>query len=169
MRIIGIDPGLQKMGWGVIDAEGSSLRYVAAGTVGSTAGYPLADRLCQLYDRLTVVIEAHNPDQAAVEETFVNVNPVSTLKLGAARGVALVVPARMGLPVGEYPANLIKKSVVGNGHANKDQVEMMIRTLMPTADFKGADAADALAVAITHAHHGQTRKALGGKMAGAAR
>ncbi len=169
MRVLGIDPGLQHTGWGIIDAEGNRLSHVANGAIHSTASLPTAERLKQLHAGLTEMIAAWRPDTAAVEETFVNKNPVSTLKLGLARGIALLVPALAGLEVGEYPANLVKKSVVGVGHATKEQIEMMVSRLLPGADFKSSDAADALAIAICHAHHASTRRLIGGKMAGAAR
>ncbi|HEY9163404.1 MAG TPA: crossover junction endodeoxyribonuclease RuvC [Magnetovibrio sp.] len=156
MRIIGIDPGLQRTGWGVLDARDNRLSFVAEGTLLTDAKRPLAERLVQLYDALRDVIEKWAPEQAAVEETFVNKNPVSTLKLGQARAIALLVPARLGLNVGEYSPNLVKKTVVGAGHAAKDQVLMMVQTLLPGAGNAGADAADALAVAICHAHHYET-------------
>ena len=169
MRVLGLDPGLQHTGWGIIDIAGSRLRHVAAGAVHSDAARPLADRLVQLHDGLTAVIGEWRPDEAAVEETFVNKNPSSTLKLGLARGVVLLVPALAGLAVAEYPANLVKKSVVGAGHADKTQVQTMVALLLPGSGKSGADAADALAVAICHAHHAQTRRLVGGIMAGAAR
>lgn len=156
MRIIGIDPGLRNTGWGVLDARDNRLSFVAEGTVTSNAKDDLAQRLVQLYDGLVHVIETWAPDMAAVEETFVNKNPNSTLKLGQARGIALLVPARLGLSVGEYSPNLIKKTVVGAGHAAKDQVQMMVKTLLPGSGNAGPDAADALAVAICHAHHYET-------------
>lgn len=156
-RIMGIDPGLQKSGWGIIESEGSALRFIACGLVKSISSDPLSERLRQIDDGLSAVIDAWHPDSAAVEETFVNQNPASALKLGQARGVALVVPARKGLPVAEYTANLVKKSVVGTGHAAKGQVGMMIRVLLPACGAIGEDEADALAVAICHAHHAQTR------------
>ncbi len=152
-RIIGIDPGLRNMGWGMIDVEGSSLIFVAAGSVHSDAKLTLAERLRQLFDGLSQVITAYQPHEAAVEETFVNTDPQATLKLGQARGIALVVPALAGLEVCEYGANKIKKTVVGAGHAEKAQVQMMVKMLLPKADFTGADAADALAIAICHAQH----------------
>lgn len=161
IRILGLDPGLRRTGWGVIDAQGSRLCHVANGTVQSDDALPLAQRLVQLHAGLVEVLRAWTPDEAAVEETFVNRNPTSTLKLGLARGVALVVPALGGLPVAEYPANLIKKSVVGAGHADKIQVQMMVRTLLPGCTIATADAADALAVAICHAHHAATRRSWG--------
>ena len=156
MRILGIDPGLRRTGWGVLDARDNRLSFVAEGTVTSDAKAQLSDRLMQLYDGLVDVIETWAPELAAVEETFINKNPTSTLKLGQARGIALLVPARMGLSVGEYSPNLVKKTVVGAGHAGKDQVLMMVKTLLPGAGNAGEDAADALAVAICHAHHYET-------------
>jgi crossover junction endodeoxyribonuclease RuvC len=153
MRLIGLDPGLRVTGWGVIEMDGNRLRHVADGAVASDEDAPLASRLAQLYDGLASVIRRFRPLEAAVEETFVNVNPASTLKLGQARAVALLVPARLGLAVAEYPPNLVKKSVVGTGHAAKPQVQMMVRALLPGATLESADAADALAVAICHAHH----------------
>lgn len=153
MRLIGLDPGLRNTGWGVIEHSGTRLRYVADGVVTSSAKASLAERLVQLHDGLVEVFRAYAPDEAAVEETFVNTNAASTLKLGQARGIAMLVPALSGIAVHEYPPNLVKKTVVGAGHAAKEQVQMMVRTLLPGVDFKGADSADALAVAICHAHH----------------
>jgi crossover junction endodeoxyribonuclease RuvC len=158
MRLLGLDPGLRHTGWGVIEVEGVHLRYLADGAVDSDGSLDLARRLVQLHDGLAAVLAAWRPDEAAVEETFVNKNPTSTLKLGVARGVALLVPALAGLPVTEYPANLIKKSVVGVGHAAKEQVQVMVRHLLPGAMSTSADAADALAVAICHAHHAGTAR-----------
>ena len=158
MRLIGLDPGLRHTGWGVIEASGSRLRYVADGAVHTDGNRSLAERLVQLHEGLSAVIAAFKPDAAAVEETFVNKNPTSTLKLGLARGVTLLVPALAGLPVAEYPANLIKKSVVGAGHAAKPQIQMMVRRLLPGCLTETADAADALAVAICHAHHAATER-----------
>ena len=164
MRLLGLDPGLQHTGWGVIEAEGSRLSFVAAGTVSSSPKRPLAERLVEIHDGLRGVIDAWEPVEAAVEETFVNKNPTSTLKLGLARGVVLLTPALFGLKVAEYPANLIKKSVVGAGHAAKEQVQMMVRVLLPAAGVAdSADAADALAVAICHAHHRATLNTWGAK------
>jgi crossover junction endodeoxyribonuclease RuvC len=153
IRILGIDPGLRKTGWGVVVSEGSKLGFVACGCVESDSGLSLAERLRQLHEGLARVIGAFGPDEVAVEETFVNRDPQSALKLGQARGVALVVPALAGLNVAEYAANLVKKTVVGVGHADKKQVQMMIRVLLPKAETRSADAADALAVAICHAQH----------------
>jgi crossover junction endodeoxyribonuclease RuvC len=153
VRIIGIDPGLRRCGWGVIETQGNRLTFVAAGTLTPPTDGALADRLAVLFAGLGEVLDRFTPDEAAVEETFVNQGARSALILGQARGVALVTPAARGVPVAEYAANLVKKSVVGTGHADKGQVELMVRTLMPAAQFKGADAADALAIAICHAHH----------------
>ncbi|MBT6284081.1 MAG: crossover junction endodeoxyribonuclease RuvC [Rhodospirillaceae bacterium] len=153
IRLIGLDPGLRRSGWGVIEVEGSSLIHVASGAVTSDAKALLADRLSQLFNALTDVISTYQPAEAAVEETFVNKNPASTLKLGQARGVVMLAPAQLGIPVAEYAANLIKKSLVGNGHADKNQVQAMINILLPGAKPETPDAADALAVAICHAHH----------------
>jgi len=158
MRLLGLDPGLRHTGWGVIEVDGVHLRYLADGAVDSDSSLDLARRLVQLHDGLAAVLAAWRPDEAAVEETFVNKNPTSTLKLGVARGVALLVPALAGLPVTEYPANLIKKSVVGVGHAAKEQVQVMVRHLLPGSMSTSADAADALAVAICHAHHAGTAR-----------
>jgi crossover junction endodeoxyribonuclease RuvC len=153
VRIIGIDPGLRRCGWGVIESQGNRLGFVACGTLTPPVELPLPERLAQLFSGLTAIIERFTPGEAAVEETFVSAGARSALQLGQARGVALMAPAHMGLPVGEYAANLVKKSVVGSGHADKTQIQMMVRVLLPAADFKGADAADALAIAICHAHH----------------
>jgi crossover junction endodeoxyribonuclease RuvC len=163
MRIIGLDPGLQHTGWGVIDQDGSRLSFVGAGRISSVASQPLAERLAVIHAGLNAIIEQHQPDAAAVEETFVNKNPTSTLKLGLARGVALLTPALHKLQVYEYPANLIKKSVVGAGHAGKEQVQMMVRVLLPASQAGSPDAADALAVAICHAHHMGTLRQWGAK------
>lgn len=152
-RIIGIDPGLRNCGWGIIESEGNRLRYVDCGTLKPPVNGALAERLAVLYRGIVELLELHRPDEAAVEETFVNAGPRSALQLGQARGVVLMTPASLGLPVAEYAANLVKKSVVGAGHADKTQVQLMVKTLLPTADFATADAADALAIAICHAHH----------------
>jgi len=168
MRLIGVDPGLRITGWGVIDAVDNRLSHVADGVVKSDKNLDLAGRLVALYDGLSDVIARYCPQEAAVEETFVNKNPRSTLKLGQARGIALLAPARAGLPVAEYPPNLVKKSLVGAGHAGKRQIQLMVRLLLPGCAITTPDAADALAVAICHAHHRETavRMALAG--AGAA-
>jgi crossover junction endodeoxyribonuclease RuvC len=168
MRLIGLDPGLRHTGWGVIDAEGNRLSHIADGVVHSRDREALALRLVDLFRQLNDIIERYAPAAAAVEETFVNKNPASTLKLGVARGVVLLAPAERGLPVFEYSANLIKKSVVGVGHADKQQVEMMVRRLLPSAVLESPDAADALAVAICHAHHASTLRAWSGRASVAA-
>ena len=159
MRVIGIDPGLRFMGWGVVDIAGSKLRHIANGTVRSE-GADLAARLLSLYVGLSAVVAAHAPDAAAVEQTFVNRDAAGALKLGQARGIAMLVPAQAGLSVGEYAPNAVKKAVVGTGHAQKEQVMHMVRLQLPGACVDGADAADALAVAICHAHHLQSAQAL---------
>lgn len=153
-RLIGLDPGLRKTGWGIIDVEGSRLIHVANGIVHSQDRATLAERLMQLFDGLQQVMTDWEPVSAAVEETFVNKNPTSTLKLGQARGISLLVPALAGIPVAEYTPNHIKKSVVGAGHAGKEQVAAMLKILLPQAVINGEDAGDALAVAICHAHNG---------------
>lgn len=153
IRIIGIDPGLRNCGWGIVEADGSRLSFVACGAIHSNAKLDLASRLRQLHEGLSAIIHEHMPAEAAVEETFVNRDPQSALKLGQARGIALAVPALAGLPVAEYAANTVKKTVVGAGHAHKQQVAMMIRVLLPRSDALSADAADALAIAICHAQH----------------
>ena len=153
VRIIGIDPGLRNTGWGVIEQAGQHLSYVADGSVHSDAAAPLAQRLLQLHDALLAVLRSHAPGEAAVEETFVNRDARATLKLGQARGIALLVPASLGIPVSEYAPNVIKKAVVGAGHAEKDQVKHMVRLLLPKAQMNTADSTDALAIAICHAHH----------------
>jgi len=157
MRLIGLDPGLRLTGWGVIEVEGNRLRHVAHGVVRVAVSGPLAERLRELFEGVAAVVEAQRPIEAAIEETFVNVNPGSTLKLGQARGVVMLAPARAGLPVFEYAANLVKKSVTGVGHADKRQIGMMIGRLLPGVEAE-SDAADALAVAICHAHHRATAK-----------
>ena len=153
MKLLGIDPGLRNTGWGILEVRDNHLSHVADGRVTSKDKAPLAERLVQLYKGLEEVINTHKPEEAAVEATFVNVNAASTLKLGQARGVAMLVPARFSLPVAEYTPNMIKKSVVGAGHAAKEQVQMMVKTLLPGCLIDSPDAADALAVAICHAHH----------------
>lgn len=155
MRIIGIDPGLRNMGWGVIEARGSRLSHVANGTCRSE-GKDLAARLLSLHRQLTDVLTRWQPEQAAVEQTFVNRDAVATLKLGQARGIALLVPAQAGLSVAEYAPNAVKKTVVGVGHADKRQVEHMVKMQLPGATPSSPDAADALAIAICHAFHAQT-------------
>jgi crossover junction endodeoxyribonuclease RuvC len=158
VRIIGIDPGLRRCGWGVIESEGNRLTYVACGTLTPPTDLPLAERLVLIHCGLNELIDRFRPDEAAVEETFVSAGARSALQLGQARGVALMTPALKGLSVGEYAANLVKKAVVGSGHAEKAQIQMMVKILLPAADFKGADAADALAIAICHAHHRTIRQ-----------
>jgi len=156
IRILGIDPGLRRTGWGIVDVEGNALRFVAAGTVRSDEAAALADRLCQLHDGLVAVLDAHRPDEAAVEATFVNKDAAATLKLGQARGIAMLVPARAGLAVAEYAPNAVKKTVIGVGHGDKKQIQMMVKVLLPKSTADTADAADALAIAICHAHHRQS-------------
>jgi crossover junction endodeoxyribonuclease RuvC len=160
MILLGLDPGLQSTGWGVIEAQGNRLRHIANGQVRSRADDALGQRLTMLYEALEAIIAEHRPDAAAVEETFFNQNPRSTLKLGQARGVALLAAARSGIVVGEYAPNVIKKAVVGVGHADKDQVHAMVKRLLPGAIAAGPDAADALAIAIAHAHILNTSKVL---------
>jgi crossover junction endodeoxyribonuclease RuvC len=158
IRIIGIDPGLRRTGWGVIESDGVRLVFVASGVITPPKDDDLAYRLSALFEEVTSVIQSFSPSEAAVEETFVNENPRSTLKLGQARGAALLAPARLGLRVAEYTPNLIKKSVTGTGHAEKQQVQAMIAFLLPKATFGCADEADALAIAVTHAHHRVSRQ-----------
>ncbi len=166
IRIIGIDPGLRRTGWGIVETVGNSLRFVASGTVVSDAKADLATRLCQLHDGLSAKLRDFSPDEAAVESTFVNRDAVATLKLGQARGIAMLVPALAGLTVAEYAPNAVKKSVIGAGHGDKKQIHMMVKVLMPKASFDSDDAADALAVGICHAHHREaaalTRRILAG-------
>ncbi len=157
IRILGIDPGLRRTGWGVIEISGSSLSFIGAGTVKSTDKLSLAERLLELHEGLCEIIDAQSPHEAAVEHTFVNKNPTATLKLGQARGIALLVPASRGLAVAEYAPNLVKKTVVGAGHGDKKQIRMMVAVLLPKAKVDSDDAADALAIAITHAHHRASR------------
>lgn len=161
MIVIGLDPGLACTGWGVIAAEGNRLSHVANGQVRTDAKEPLATRLVKLEEMLAAVLDAHAPTAAAVEEVFLNDNPQSTLKLGQARGVVLLVAARRGLEIGEYAPRLVKKAVVGTGGAEKGQVHAMVQRLLPAAKIAGADAADALAVAITHAHHLASARRIG--------
>ena len=153
IRVIGIDPGLRNTGWGVIDVAGSKLSHVANG-VCCSEGNDLAARLLSLHSQLTAVMLRYRPQAAAVEQTFVNKDGAGTLKLGQARGIAMLVPAQAGLPVGEYAPNKVKKTVVGVGHADKVQVQHMVRIQLPGVELAGPDAADALAIAICHAHHG---------------
>jgi crossover junction endodeoxyribonuclease RuvC len=153
IRILGIDPGLRRTGWGVIESEGNRLIFIACGSVEPRDDLPLASRLLAIYEGLAAVLADFKPAEAAVEQTFVNKDGVATLKLGQARGVAMLAPAMFGLSVAEYAPNQVKKTVVGAGHADKNQVLMMLKILLPKAEPKSADAADALAIAITHAHH----------------
>ena len=159
MRVLGIDPGLRNLGWGVIDVAGARITHVANGICHSHPGDQdgdLARRLVSLYDQLSGVLRLWRPVEAAVEQTFVNKDAVATLKLGQARGIALLVPALAGITVGEYAPNAVKKTVVGVGHADKGQVDHMVRIHLPGVEIAGADAADALAIAICHAHHLQS-------------
>jgi crossover junction endodeoxyribonuclease RuvC len=160
IRILGVDPGLRRTGWGLIAITGNELSFIAAGTVKAPLDGELAMRLLALHEGLAAVIREHRPDEAAVEQTFVNRDAVATLKLGHARGIALVVPAAAGLFVAEYAPNAVKKTVVGAGHAEKQQIRAMVRLLLPRATFDSDDAADALAVAICHAHHRTARMRL---------
>ena len=164
IRIIGIDPGLRRTGWGIIEVAGNVLRFVDSGTIKSDGKAELAVRLCQLHDGLIATVERFTPAEAAVEATFVNRDAVATLKLGQARGIAMLVPARAGLPVAEYAPNAVKKAVIGAGHGDKRQIHTMVKVLMPKAHFDSDDAADALAIAICHAHH-RSAATLAGRIA----
>jgi crossover junction endodeoxyribonuclease RuvC len=166
IRILGIDPGLRRTGWGVIDIAGNRLMFVGCGSVETREGMALAERLLLIHQGLAKVLGDFRPEEAAVEQTFVNKDGVATLKLGQARGVAMLAPAVFGISVAEYAPNQVKKTVVGAGHADKNQIQVMLKILLPKADPKTADAADALAIAITHAHHRQS-VALKQKVAGA--
>lgn len=157
-RILGLDPGLRVTGWGVVTAHGARLIYGAHGVIKTPEASELPARLAFLFNALKAILDEHRPDEAAVEETFVNNNPASTLRLGAARGVVVLAPAQFGIPVSEYAANRVKRAVVGVGHADKDQVAAMVCRLLPTAGEVRQDAADALAVAICHAHFRQTQQ-----------
>jgi crossover junction endodeoxyribonuclease RuvC len=156
IRILGIDPGLRRTGWGVVAIEGNRLSFLACGSVASDDKAALSLRLVSIHDGLQQVVAEHAPDEAAVEATFVNRDAAATLKLGQARGIAMLVPALAGLPVAEYAPNLVKKTIVGAGHCEKVQIRMMVRVLLPKADPRSDDAADALAIAVTHAHHRQS-------------
>jgi crossover junction endodeoxyribonuclease RuvC len=156
IRILGIDPGLRRTGWGVIGVDGNRLIHVGCGSVATAERADLAARLVQIHDGLARVVEEFRPDEAAVEATFVNKDASATLKLGQARGVALLIPARAGIAVSEYAPNLIKKTIVGAGHAEKEQIRLMLRVLLPKSDPPSHDAADALAIAVCHAHHRQS-------------
>ena len=154
MRVLGVDPGLRNMGWGVIEVKGSRISHIANG-VAHSSGQDLAARLLSLFEQMSDVFARYQPDTAAVEQTFVNKDAVGTLKLGQARAIALLVPAQMGIPIGEYAPNAVKKTVVGVGHAAKQQIDHMVRLQLPGVEIAGADAADALAIALCHAHHSQ--------------
>ena len=158
IRILGLDPGLRRTGWGVVAIEGARLSHLAHGVIAPPEGSPLADRLLAIHQGVAAVVAAWGPDEAAIEETYVNRNGTATLKLGYARGVALLAPALAGIPVTEYGAKAVKLAVVGTGGAEKVQVQMMVRQLLPGGAIRRADAADALAVAICHAHHRATAK-----------
>jgi crossover junction endodeoxyribonuclease RuvC len=156
IRILGIDPGLRRTGWGMVTIEGNRLAFLGCGSVATDERLALAIRLVTIHDALIRIIDEFRPDEAAVEATFVNKDAKATLKLGQARGIAMVVPAKAGVPVAEYAPNLVKKTIVGAGHGDKAQVRMMIGVLLPKADPRTEDAADALAIAVTHAHHRQS-------------
>ena len=156
IRILGIDPGLRRTGWGVVTIDGNRLSFLACGSVATDDKAGLAVRLLAIHDGLRRVVAEHAPDEAAVEATFVNKDAAATLKLGQARGIAMLVPAIAGLPVAEYAPNLVKKTIVGAGHSEKGQIRMMIGVLLPKADPQSEDAADALAIAVCHAHHRQS-------------
>src|SRR6266513_1652150 len=156
IRILGIDPGLRRTGWGVVAIDGNRLAFLACGSVATDDKAALAVRLLAIHDGLRRVVEDHVPDEAAVEATFVNKDAAATLKLGQARGIAMLVPALAGVPVAEYAPNLVKKTIVGAGHSEKTQIRMMVGVLLPKADPQSEDAADALAIAVCHAHHRQS-------------
>jgi crossover junction endodeoxyribonuclease RuvC len=156
IRILGIDPGLRRTGWGMVEIDGNRLGFLGCGSVSTDERADLAVRLVTIYDGLTRILDEFRPDEAAVEATFVNKDAKATLKLGQARGIAMFVPAKAGVPVAEYAPNLVKKTIVGAGHGDKAQVRMMIGVLLPKADPHSDDAADALAIAVTHAHHRQS-------------
>ena len=160
IRIVGIDPGLRATGWGVVAIKGNALSFVAAGTIKAPVEGELAGRLLVIHAGLTEMLRQWQPDEAAVEQTFVNRDAAATLKLGQARGIALLAPAQAGLPVAEYAPNAVKKAIVGAGHAEKVQIRAMVRVLLPRATFDSDDAADALAIAICHAHHRQSARAM---------
>jgi crossover junction endodeoxyribonuclease RuvC len=153
IRILGIDPGLKRTGWGLIESDGNRLIHVACGSLETSERASLGERLVAIHDGLSAVIARYRPQEAAVEATFVNVNAAATLKLGQARGIAMLVPAKCGLTVAEYAPNAVKKAIVGAGHGEKAQIRMMIGVLLPKADPRTEDAADALAIAVCHAHH----------------
>jgi len=158
IRVLGVDPGLRRTGWGVVSVDGNALGFVAAGCVTAPSDRPLAQRLAILHGQLAEIVRSWRPDEAAVEQTFVNRDAAATLKLGQARGIALLAPAQAGIAVAEYAPNAVKKAIVGVGHAEKAQIRAMVRVLLPRAEFDGDDAADALAVAICHAHHRQSQR-----------
>ena len=160
IRILGLDPGLRFTGWGLIESVDNRLKFLGAGRIAVPETLELAERLSFLHDELFKIMQETKPDEAAVEETFSNVNAKSTLKLGMARGVVMLAPAQFKIPVAEYAANTVKKTVVGAGHAGKEQIQHMVKMLLPMAQFDSPDAADALAIAICHAHHAQTKKRL---------
>jgi crossover junction endodeoxyribonuclease RuvC len=170
VRLLGVDPGLRFTGWGVIEADGNRLRHVADGVIATDSAAGVPERLKALHDALVALMAQYRPDEAAIEETYVNRNGTATLKLGYARGVALLAPALAGIPVTEYGAKAVKLAVVGTGGAEKVQVQMMVRRLLPGGAIRRADAADALAVAICHAHHRTTQLSWArAQLAGAAR
>jgi len=152
VRILGLDPGLRRTGWGIIDVQGARLSHVAHGVISPVESWAFAARLLFLFEKTTEVIQTYTPDEAAIEESFQNSNPATTLRLGHARAAIMLAPAKAGLPVAEYAARFVKKAVVGTGAAEKDQVGFMVRRLLPTSGVSSADAADALAVALSHAH-----------------
>ena len=156
IRVLGLDPGLRRTGWGVIAIEGNRLSFLACGSLATDDKATLAVRLLAIHDGLRQVVADHAPHEAAVEATFVNRDAAATLKLGQARGIAMLVPAIAGLSVAEYAPNLVKKTIVGAGHCEKVQIRLMVKVLLPKADPQSEDAADALAVAVTHAHHRQS-------------
>ena len=158
IRILGIDPGLRRTGWGVIALEGSKLHYIACGSINPATSLPMAERLKRVHDGLRDVLATHTPHEAAIEETFVNKDAQSTLKLGQARGVAMLSCALAGITVAEYAPNLVKKTIVGSGHADKAQIQMMVRVLLPKSDPQSDDAADALAIALAHGQHRGIKK-----------
>ena len=165
VRLMGLDPGLRFTGWGVVEVDGNRLRHVGDGVIATDSAEAVPERLRALHDGLMALLDRLRPDEAAVEETYINRGAASSLKLGYARGVVLLCPALAGVPVTEYGAKSVKKSVVGTGNADKDQVEMMVRRLLPGALIKRSDASDALAVAICHAHHRASRLAWGARVA----
>src|SRR3954454_23068422 len=156
VRILGIDPGLRRTGWGVVEIDGNRLTFIGCGSVEPRENLPLARRLLAIHEGLAKVLGDFQPAEAAVEQTFVNKDGVATLKLGQARGIAMMTPAMFGIGVAEYAPNKVKKTVVGAGHADKNQIQVMLKILLPKAEFTSADAADALAIPITHAHHRQS-------------